>query len=124
MDAVPLNTTAVIAGAVAAFIFGAALYHPKVLGRVWAIGSGVDLNGTMPVLAMALQAVALLLLSLVVGLTATLNLLGTAIAAILAVVLFVAAMGAFSRKSPGAIAVDAGFALGAGVLMIAAQGLL
>ena len=124
MEAEALNTTAVVAGAVAAFVFGWVLYHPRVLGRIWAEGSGVDLGGAMPVMAMILQAAALLALSAVVGLTATLNLLGTAILAIVAVVLFVAAGGAFARKGTGAIAVDIGFALGAGVLMIAAQGLL
>ncbi len=44
--------------------------------------------------------------------------------AIAAVALFVASGGAFTGKSAGAIAVDVGYILGAGVLMIAAQGLL
>ncbi len=124
MEADPLNVTAVIVGAVAAFIFGAVLYHPRVLGRVWAEGSGVELGGAMPVLAMVLQAAGLLALALVVGLTATLHLLGTAVLAILAVLLFVAAGGAFVRKSSGAILTDVLFVLVAGVLMIGAQGLL
>lgn len=124
MEAEALNVTAVVVGAVAAFVFGAVLYHPRVLGRVWADGSGVDLGGAMPVMAMVLQAAALLALSAVVGLTATLNLLGTALLAILAVVLFVAAVGAFARKSAGAIATDVLFAVVAGILMIGAQGVL
>ena len=124
MEAEALNTTAVIAGAVLAFLFGAVLYHPKVLGRIWAEGSGVELDGSMPVMAMVLQAAGLLALALVVGLTATLNLLGTAILAILAVLLFVAAMGAFVRKSNGAILTDVLFVLVSGILMIGAQGVL
>ena len=66
----------------------------------------------------------MLALALVVGLTATLNLLGTAILAILAVLLFVAAMGAFVRKSNGAILTDVLFVLVSGVLMIGTQGVL
>ncbi len=124
MEADPLNTTAVIAGAVAAFLFGAVLYHPRVLGRIWAEGSKVDLDGRTPVLAMVLQAAGLVALALVVGLTATLNLLGTAVLAILAVAMVVSASGAFARKSSGAIGIDFLFVIVAGVLMIAAQGLL
>lgn len=124
MEAEPLNATAAIAGAVAAFLFGAVLYHPRVLGRVWAEGSNVDLDGKSPMLAMVLQAAGLVVLASVVGLTATLNLLGTAVLAILAVALIVAASGAFARKSFGAIGTDFLFVIIAGVLMIAAQGLL
>ncbi len=124
MEAEPLNIAAVIAGAVAAFVFGMILYHPKVLGRVWAQGSGVELGGSMPVGAMVLQAAGLIALAIVVGVTATLNLLGTAILAILAVALFVAANGSFAGKSSGAFLTDAGYAVGAGALMILAQGAL
>lgn len=124
MEAEPLNVAAVVAGAVAAFIFGMILYHPKVLGRIWADGSGVELGGSIPVGAMVLQAAGLVALAIVVGMTATLNLLGTAILAIVAVALFAAANGAFTGKSSGAILTDAGYAVGAGVLMILAQGAL
>ncbi len=44
MEAEALNTTAVIVGAVAGFLFGWIIYHPKVLGTIWAEGSGVDLD--------------------------------------------------------------------------------
>ena len=124
MEAVALNVPAVVAGAVAAFVFGWVIYHPKVLGRIWAEGSGVELSSSPPVLAMVLQALALLALATVVGMTATVNFLGTALLAIAAVALFVASGGAFTGKTAGAIAVDVIYILGAGVLMIAAQGLL
>ena len=124
MEAVALNVPAVVAGAVAAFVFGWVMYHPKVLGRIWAEGSGVELSNSPPVLAMVLQALALLALATVVGMTATVNFLGTALLAIAAVALFVASGGAFTGKTAGAIAVDVIYILGAGVLMIAAQGLL
>ncbi len=121
-----VNWAAVIAGAIAAFVFGWILYAPAVFGRVWAKGSGIDIeigNGP-PVLAMVLQIIALLCLAIVVGVTETSNALLTAILAILAVVAFVVSGGAFMRKSGKALAVDGGYVLGAGILMILAQGLL
>jgi len=124
MEAEALNVTAVVAGAVAAFLFGWVIYHPKVLGQIWAEGSGVEMTGSPPIMAMVLQALALLALATVVGMTATVNFLGTAVLAIAAVALFIASGGAFIGKSTGAILTDVAYALGAGVLMIAAQGLL
>ena len=124
MEGEALNITAVIAGAVAGFVFGAVIYHRKVLGTIWANGSGVPLDGKPPVLAFLLQILALLALAIVVGMTATVNFLGTAILAILAAALFVASGGVFQRKSGGAVATDAVYIIGAGALMIAMQGLL
>ena len=103
MEPEALNITAVAVGTVAAFIYGAVIYHPRVLGTIWANGSGVSLGGSPPVMAFALQILALLALSVVVGMTATVSLLGTAILAILAAALFVVSGGAFQRKSPGAL---------------------
>ena len=124
MDAEALNITAVVVGAVAAFVFGWIIYHPKVLGRIWAEGSGVAPSNAPPVLAMVLQLLALLALALVLGTTATVNFLGTALLAIAAVALFIASGGAFTGKTTGAILVDVAYVWGAGALMIAAQGLL
>ncbi|MCG6885509.1 MAG: DUF1761 domain-containing protein [Silicimonas sp.] len=125
MEPESLNVAAVALGTVAAFVFGMILYHPKVLGRTWAEGSGVNLDkGGFPAAAMILQLGALIALALVIGLTATLNLLGTALLAILAVALFVVANGAFGRRSTGAVVTDGIYAIGSGALMIVAQGLL
>ena len=124
MEAEALNIPAVIAGAVAGFAFGAVIYHPRVLGTVWANGSGVELDGKPPALAFALQILALLALAIVVGMTATVSFLGTAFLAILAAVLFVASSGVFQRKSMGAVMTDVIYIVGAGALMIVAQGVL
>ena len=125
MEAEALNTPAVIAGAVAGFILGAVIYHPKVLGTIWANGSGVDLEGGKPpVLAFLAQALALLALAIVVGMTATVNFLGTAVLAILAAALFVGSGGLFQKKSTGAVMTDVVYIVGAGILMIAAQGII
>ncbi|NND40753.1 MAG: DUF1761 family protein [Silicimonas sp.] len=123
MESEALNIPAVAAGAVAAFVLGWVIYHPRVLGTVWANGSGVALDGTPPILAFVMQILALISLALVIGLTATVNLLGTALLAILSAALFVASGGAFQRKSNGAILTDVVYIIGAGALMIVMQGI-
>ena len=124
MEAEPLNIIAVVAGAVAAFLFGAVIYHPKVLGTVWANGSGVDLAAKPSPLAFLAQIVGLIALAIVVGVTATVNFLGTALLAILAAAAFVVAQGLFQKKSGGALFTDGLYVVGAGALMIVAQGAL
>ncbi len=54
--------------------------------------------------------------------TATVNFLGTAVLAILAAVFFVVSHGAFVRKSTAAMLIDGLYVVGAGALMIVAQG--
>lgn len=124
MNPASLNIPAVALGAVLAFALGFILYHPKVFGRAWAEGSGVDLGGSPPALAFVAQIAALAALSIVVGMTATVDFLGTAVLAIVAAALFVVSGGAFLKKSGAALAVDGGYIIGAGALMIAAQGIL
>lgn len=121
-----LNWIAVIAGAVVAFLFGWLWYSPVLFVKKWAEGSGVELTPEtkMPVGAMVLQIAGLFLLSLVVGITATFNALFAAIFAILAAATMTASNGAFCNKTKAALAIDAGYIICAGILMIAAQALL
>lgn len=120
-----LNWLAVIVGTVVAFLVGWLWYSPKLFGTKWAEGSRVVLGNAneMPFVAMMAQVVALFLLAMVVGVTASTSALGTAILAILAVAAFVTSNGAFSKKSTYAVMVDAGFIVVAGVIMILAQGI-
>ena len=126
MEFANVNWVAVSVGTVAAFLMGWLVYSPMLFGQKWAEGSGVELDSAdkMPVFAMISQFVALLMLSTVIGVTATMNALFTAILAIAAAALFVASNGAFCRKSRYAMLVDIGYILAAGVLMIIAQGIL
>lgn len=121
-----LNILAIIIGTIVAFLFGWLIYSPKVFGTKWAEGSGVVIGdaASMPVSAMLLQLIALFLLALVIGVTATTSALATAILAILAAAAFAVSSGAFLRKSTYALAVDGGYILGSGAIMILAQGLL
>ncbi|MDE0589907.1 DUF1761 family protein [Halocynthiibacter sp. C4] len=124
-EAMAINWLAVFAGTIVAFIFGAIWYHPKVMGTKWAAGSGIDMSkisGT-PVFAMAAQTLALFLLALVVGITATTDALFTAIFAILAVGVHVVSAGAFLQKSGAALAIDFGYLFLSGAIMIVAQGI-
>lgn len=124
MEAEALNIPAVAAGTVAGFVLGLVVYHPRVLGTIWAEGSGVTFGGRPPVSALVAQFLALAALATVIGLTARVNFLGTALLAIGAVALFVASGGAFLGRSRGAILTDAVYIVGAGALMIVMQGVL
>ena len=126
MESETVNWLAVIVGAVAAFLLGWLTYSPMLFGKKWAEGSGVEMNTAdkMPVFAMAAQMLALLALSIVIGVTATTNALFTAILAILAAALFVASNGSFIKKSNYAITVDFGYVVAAGIVMIIVQGIL
>ena len=125
MDILLLNWPAVIAGTVLAFGLGMLWFSPKMFGEGWSTGShNIQPPETAPVAAMIIQLIGTFLLAFVVGMTATAEALGTAIAAILAVALTVAGMDLFSQKSGKATAIDAGYVIVGGFLMILAQGIL
>lgn len=119
------NWLAIVIGTIVSFLVGWAWYSPKLFGTKWAEGSGVKLDDAseMPVFAMLSQVIALFILALVVGLTAMINALITAILAILAVAMFTASHGGFSQKSRYAITVDFFYIIIAGVIMIVCQGI-
>lgn len=122
-DLLSVNWLAVITGTLVAFLVGWLWYSPKLFGTKWAQGVGVDLGEAkaMPVFAMVAQLLALLLLALVIGITATFNALITAIVAILAAAMFVVSSGAFVQKSRYALTVEFFYILVSGVIMILAQ---
>lgn len=121
-----LNWIAIILGTVVSFLAGWLWYSPKMFGKGWAEGSRVELGSadSMPVFAMVAQVVALFLLALVIGITATTDSLFTAIFAILAAAAFVLSAGAFVRKTGYALTVDGFYIVISGIIMIAAQGIL
>ncbi len=117
--------SAVIVGTIASFILGWLWYSPRLFGKPWAEGSGVSMESDgLPAFAMVAQLVGLFVLALVIGVTAVTNALFTALLAILAAALMVVANGAFCRKSGAALAIDAGYILLSGVVMIIARGAL
>lgn len=121
-----VNWIAVVVGTIAAFLFGWLVYSPLLFAKTWAAGSGVELTpeSRPPLVAMLLQILALFCLASVIGVTATIDALLTAVLAILAAALLTVSNGAFCKKSGAALMIDGGYIVGSGVLMIAAQGIL
>lgn len=119
-----MNWPAVIAGFAAAFALSFLWFGP-LFGKAWAAGShGLTRPERMPVLALALYAVGTACLALVIGATASIDALGTALAAIGAAAALVTSGALFSQKSGAAAVIDGGCVLAMGAVMIAAQGLL
>jgi hypothetical protein len=120
-----VNWLAVGVGVVVSFLVGWLWYSPKLFGVKWAEGSGVTLDSAdkMPAFAMLAQVTALLILSTVVGLTAAIDALITAILAILAAATFVLSNGSWSQKSCYARLVDFFYVVLSGVIMIVCQGI-
>jgi hypothetical protein len=106
------------------YVFGWLWYSPKLFGKRWAEGSGVSPEPPekMPIGSMAAQVFSLFVLASVIGLTAAVNALITAILAILAVAFFTLSGGLWSQKSGYALRVDFFYVIISGVLMIVCQG--
>ena len=121
-----VNWVAVVIGAIVAFILGWLWYSPKLFGTKWAEGVGLTLEDTSKPCAPAMitQAIATLLLSWVVGLTAAHNTLLTMVLITITIVLLMIGGGLFSQKSSSAIAAEAGFVIAMVVVMIIVQMLL
>jgi len=121
-----VNWLAVVVGTFVSFFVGWFWYSPKCFGKKWAEGSGISSEPPekMPAFAMSAQFVSLFILASVVGITATVNALITAILSILAVAAFTVSGGAWANKSSYAMRVDFFYVVVAGVVMIAAQGIL
>ncbi len=121
-----VNWLAVIVGAVLSFLAGWLWYSPILFGKKWAEGSRVELGSAddMPKLAMGAQAIALLLISTLIGITAASNALMAAIVAILGIAAFSVSVGGFVKKDNYAMMVDGGYVIAFGIIMIAVQGIL
>jgi len=121
-----LNWLAIGLGAFVTFMLGWLWYSPILFGKKWALGSGVNLGSAekMPAMAMITQVLALCCLSLVIGITAQVNALITAVLVILCCAFFAASAGGFSQKSNYAILVDVSYRIVAGIVMIVLQGIL
>ncbi len=121
-----VNWLAVIVGAVLSFLAGWLWYSPILFGKKWAEGSRVELGSAddMPKLAMGAQALALLLISTLIGITAASNALMAAIVAILGIAAFSVSVGGFVKKNNYAMMVDGGYVIAFGIIMIAVQGIL
>lgn len=120
-----VNWLAVGVGTALGFLLDWLWYSPKMFGAAWAKGVGVDLGSasSMPAMAMITQLVATFLLSWVVGITAAQNALLTVLLIIAMLAVFIAANGAFAKKSGQAIGIEAGFVVAMSAVMIVVQGI-
>ena len=121
-----INWMALAAGVIGAFLLGYLVYGPLGFQKRWAEGTRIDPTppDTPPLVAMAAQIVFLILLAAVIAVTETTNSLSVALLAILAVAAQAVSVGAWAQKSSFAITVDAGYALGCGVVMVLAHAIL
>lgn len=108
-----VNWTAVITGAVAAFVVGWVWYSPLMFAKKWAAGIGIDISdGSGPMgLAMIAQAAGTFLLAWVIGVTQTTDSTALAILIALAMTAIVKANGLFGQKSNYAIMVESVYIL-------------
>jgi hypothetical protein len=117
-----VNWTAVIAGTVVCYGLGFLWFGP-VFGKVWAQGShNITPPAKLPIAAMELQLAGTFLMAWVVGATATINALVTAVFVILAIATLLTAGSLFGQKTMAAALVDGGFVVVMGVVMILLQG--
>ncbi len=121
-----VNWTAVVVGAVLAFIAGWVWYSPKVFGTKWASGSKITMSGTkqMPMAPMLAQAVGTFLFAWVIGVTETTSNIALAILIAITFAVLVKAAGLFSQKSKYAIWVDASYILVMALIMILTHAVL
>jgi Protein of unknown function (DUF1761) len=117
-----VNWTAVLAGTFVSYGLGFLWFGP-LFGKRWAAGShGITPPARLPVAAMVLQLAGTFLMAWIVGATATINALVTAIFVILAIATLLTAGALFSQKSTVAALIDGGFVVVMGVVMILLQG--
>ena len=120
-----VNWIAVGIGTVVSFLLGWLWYSPKLFGRKWAAGVGVDIDSTegMSPTPLVVQLAGNLALAWVIGITAANSALLTAILIVLTIILLVAANGMFAQKKAASIGVEIGFIAAMAIIMIVCQGL-
>lgn len=120
-----VNWTAVIVGAVVAFLVGWVWYSDKMFAKGWQAGIKLDPNDQSPMMpAMIAQAVGTFLLAWVIGITETTNNLALAILIALTIAVIIKANGLFTQKSKYAIMTESGYILVMVIVMILTHAVL
>lgn len=116
---------AVVVGFVLSFLLGWLWYSPKLFGKKWAEGVGVELgdSSTVPAFAMLTQALGTFGLSWLVGITAAHEALLTIILVLLTLMLLIVSNGKYAKKSNAAVGIEAAYIFTMGVVMIVCQGI-
>ena len=126
MDEILLNVNwlAVIVGTIAAYALGMLWFGP-LFGKAWFTGSHyIQRPEKPPYLPMATQFIGTFLMAWVIGATATIDALVTAVFVILTIAILQLTGSLFSQKSAAAALIDGGYTVAMGAVMILVQGLL
>ncbi|MBL4874658.1 MAG: DUF1761 family protein [Rhodobacteraceae bacterium] len=120
-----INWLATIVGFVLSFGLGWLWFSPKLFGKKWAEGNGLDPDGPdkMPMPAMIAQAAGTFLLAWVVGVTASNDALLTIILIMVTIVVLNGASALFLNMNAYVRHTDAGFTVAMVVIMIISQGI-
>lgn len=117
-----VDWTAVVAGAVAAYLLGWLWYSEKMFGKKWAEGVGLVMTGSGGMgMAMVAQAVGTFLLAWVVGVLAVNDSLSLTILIAITIAVLIKAGGIWSQKSRYAIMVESTYVLAMVVVMVVAH---
>lgn len=120
---ITVNWTAVLVGTVVSYGLGMLWFGP-LFGKLWSAGShGITPPSSPPIVAMALQLAGTFCMAWVIGATATINALVTAVLVILAIAVLLTAGALFSQKSAVAAFLEGAFVIVMGVTMIVMQGI-
>lgn len=120
-----VNWLAIIVGFVVSFGLGSVWFSPRMFGKKWAEGVGIDPEGPKkpPVAAMSAQLVGTFLLSWVVGVTASNDALLTILLITLTIVVLSGANGFFIGKNAFVRHTEGGYTVAMVVIMIICQGI-
>ncbi|MGK0298744.1 MAG: hypothetical protein ACI9XC_002367 [Gammaproteobacteria bacterium] len=115
---------AVIVSFVVSFMLGWLWYSPKLFGKKWAEGVGVEMGdaSTMPVFAMVTQALGTFGLAWLFGITAASEALLTIILVLITLILLIVSNGKYAQKSNIAVAIEGSYIFTMGIVMIICQG--
>jgi hypothetical protein len=114
---------AVIVSFVVSFMLGWLWYSPKMFGKKWAEGVGLNLadGSSMPVLAMVTQALGTFGLAWLFGITAANEALLTIILVLITLILLIVSNGKFAQKSNAAVGIEAAYIFVMGIVMVICQ---
>ncbi len=121
---VGVNLTAVLVSFILSFLLGCLWINPKLFGTKWANGVpgvSLDSNYKPPALAMITQALGVLGLAWLFGISAFHVTAVTMILIVITIILLVVSNGKFANKSNAAVTVEAAYIIAMSIIMYTCQ---
>lgn len=118
-----VSWAAVVISFIVSFMLGWLWYGPKLFGKKWAEGVGLELGGggDMPMAAMVTQALGTFTLAWLFGVTTASAAPLTMALAMITLVLLIISNGKYAQKSNAAILIEATYIIAMGLVMIICQ---